>query len=888
MRNNLRSTVVLFVCAMLLAAGAPAQQFEFLPGAQYDPTIPTLEKVVGHAWGAQITMHHEAERYLHALADASPRVRLVRFGETWEGKSLYYLVISSEANLARIGEIQAGMKRLADPRRTPRADAERLIGSIVPVTWLTYGVHGNEISSPDAALLTAYHLAAALNDAVVSEILEKSVVIIDPMQNPDGRDRFINYFRQTAGRWPDADPQAAEHNEVWPAGRFNHYLFDMNRDWFAGTQKESRARVAAYQEWFPVVFVDLHEMGGNSTYYFAPPADPVNPNVPEAQQKWWERYGRNNAAWFDRHRIDYFTRDVFDSFYPGYGEGWPLFHGSIGMTYEQASTRGLVFERRDKSVLHYRETVRNHFLTSLATAETTAKNARDLLQYFYDYRRTAVEEGQRETIKEYILPPGRDPNRTAKLAARLIAQGIEVRQAEAAFTNPRAQDFFTGATSSREFPAGTYVVSLAQPAKRLAKTLLDRHTPMDDEFVAEQIRRRERRQGDQIYDVTAWSLPLIYDVECYPAEQASQGRFRTLSEAPRPAGRVSGRAHLHYLIRWGTNSAAAALADLHRQGVKVWATSQPFRINNTDFPRGSLIIKVAENGEDVHAMMEEAASNHGVEIHSTDHAWVESGQNLGSNYVFPLAVPRIALAWNMPTNPMSAGWTRYVLEQMYGLPVTLLHTMQIPFLDLSRYNVLILPNASGIGGGYPGLLGENGARRLRAWLEQGGTLITFGAATRWLTEEKVGLLASEREMQTPEKKEGKPEGFDYEAFIQPDREPYPPIAGAIFRVTVDDEHFLGYGYPGRAFVMVSGNNVMLPLKLDKGRNVAVYVAGEEGLVAGFAWAETHKALGGKAYLMHTSVGRGNVVAFSEEPTFRAFMDGLNLLVLNGVFFGPNP
>jgi hypothetical protein len=895
---------VCLALTFLLAGAAQAQEFEFFPGAQYDPTIPTLRAVVGHHHGERITSHAEAERYLKALAAAAPqRVRLEEHGVTWEGRTLYHLILASPANLARLDQVKAGMQKLADPRKTTDGEAESLIRDLPAVTWLAYGVHGNEISSTDAALLAAYHLLAAQDDETARLILDQSIVILDPMQNPDGRDRFVHYFRGTVGRWPDADPQAAEHNETWPSGRSNHYLFDMNRDWFALTQPETRGRIRAYLEWFPVVFVDLHEMGGNSTYYFAPPAQPYNPNLTGPQVEWLNRYGRNNARWFDRLRFDYFTREIFDSFYPGYGEGWPMFHGSIGMTYEQASARGLLFERSDKTTLHYRDSVRHHFVASLSTAETTAKNRQALLRYLYDYRKSAIQEGQREPVKEYILPPGRDPNRAAKLAANLMAQGIEVRRAEAAFTNARVRGYFEDAVQSKEFPAGTFVISLAQPAKRLIKTLLDKHVPAGKDWIDRQEMLRKKRLPQEIYDVTGWSLPLIYDVEIYTAEQPSSGHIPLLTAPPAPAGSVrGGQAHLAYVIAWGANSAAAALADLFRQQVRVHSSDRAFTLGQAKFPAGSLIIKVKDNPADLHARLEKLAAAHGVEVHPTDEAWVEDGVNFGSGWVRYLEPPKVALAWNDPTSSLSAGWTRYLLEQQYGVPVTLLHASRLAGADLSKYNVLILPDS--FGAGYTQRVGEAGARRIKDWVQAGGTLIAFSAATRWLTDEKVGLLATHRELRSgkpdkPEKEqkpaEGKPSGdakppaepYDVEKAIQPDRELPDEIPGAILRAQVDGEHWLGFGYPGATNVLVESNTILAPLKLDQGRNVVLFEPNAGQVVlSGLVWEENRKQIAGKAYLLHQPHGRGHVVAFAEDPNYRAFCDGLNLLFLNGVLLGP--
>jgi hypothetical protein len=897
---------------------SPAQSFEFFPGARYDAAIPTLKQVVGHDWAERITMHHEMEKYVTALQQAAPtRVKLVKYAETWEGKALYYLIIGSPANIGRLEEIRSNMQKLADPRQISQADATRIIGNQPSIVWLICGVHGNEISSVDAGLLTAYHLLAAQNDELVNNALKNSLVIIDPMQNPDGRDRFINYFRQNMGRWPSADLQSAEHNEVWPGGRTNHYLFDMNRDWFAQTQPETRGRTKAYLDWFPQVFADLHEMGTDSAYYFAPPSLPYNPNITKPQLEWLRTFGRNNGKWFDRFRFDYFTRENYDSFYPGYGEGWPMFHGSIGMTFEQASARGLVARRSDETDMQYRDTVHHHFIAALSTIELTSTSREQVLRYFYDYRRTAVEEGGKETIKEYIIPPGTDPNRSARLAASLMASGIEVKRADAPFRNPAARDYLTEQSQAREFPAGTFIVSLSQPAKRLAKTLLDKETLQDKQFIDEQRVRNQKRQPEEFYDVTAWSLPYLYDITCYRAETASTGQFTVLKDTPKPVGRAPrAKASLAYLIPWGTQSAGSALADLFRQDIRVHSSDKSFRLNGETFPAGTLIVKVKDNPADLYERINALVSKHGVDVVATDTAWVEDGPNFGSASVRYLTRPQVALAYNSPVSASSAGWTRYLIEQRYGYPVTTIRADQLRTTDLTKYNVIILPDS---GQGYTAALGDGA--RLREWMSAGGTLVTYGGATSWAADEKVNLLPARREHR--DKGDAKPEKRDQpvdgtvasrpvgrsgdisesqapakpaepsastqssvERAIEPKEEWPSSTPGAILRVSVERTHWLGFGYGDTTTILLDSNRIFTPLRLDQGTNVARYLADDRLVASGLVWDDAKKQLPNKPFLMHVRQGRGHLVAFAEDPAYRAFLEGLDIMLLNAIFLGP--
>ena len=520
------------------------------------------------------------------------------------------------------------------------------------------------------------------------------------------------------------------------------------------------------------------------------------------------------------------------------------------------------------------------------------------MRYFYDYRRTAVEEAKNEIVKEYIIAPGNDARRADRFATMLMNNGIEVKRAESAFSNPKARDYYEDKLEARQFPVGTYLVSLSQPAKRLLKTLMDKKTEQDKEFVEVQRKRLSQRQRDEFYDVTAWSLPLIWDVTCYTTETESKGQFTLLRDKPKYQGQMRGnQASLAYLLPWNSQAAAVALADLFRQDIRVHSADKEFKLNGNTFPRGSLIIKVKDNPADLHERLQKVAAAHSVDIYSTDESWVEGGINFGSANVQYLKRPRVALAYNTPTSSNSVGWTRYLIEQRYGYPVTTVRTEQLGLMNLSNYNVLILPDGSR--GGYTQMLNP---ARLREWVANGGTLITLGEASAWLADEKVALLTTKLEKRKKaetrpadtkaEAKDSKPPaqpedtGKAIDKALEPEEELPSNTPGAIARLSVNQEHWLGFGFGETTNTIVESNRIFTPLKLDKGVNIARYLPEGKMLLSGLMWEDAQAQLPGKAFLLYSRLGSGHIVAFAEDPNYRAFLDGLNLMLMNAIFFGP--
>lgn len=891
--------LITLAATSLLAVNAFAQEsIDFWPGADYDPSVPTVESVLGHTAGERITWHADAIRYFEALEAARPdQVTIHRYAQTWEGRDLIYVVVSSAENMARIDGVKSGMQQLRNAGSTSGDAANRIIASQPAVTWLSYGVHGNEISSTDAAMLTAYHLLASRGDARAADILRESVVVIDPMQNPDGRDRFIHHFEMSEGLEPNSDRLSAEHNEPWPGGRTNHYLFDMNRDWFILTQPETRGRIDALQEWFPVAFVDLHEMGSNSTYYFAPEAVPFNPHLAADQRASLELFGKTNARWFDHFGLDYFTREVYDAFYPGYGASWPSYFGSIAMTYEQASSRGLVVRKYDGVEMTYAETVRNHFVTSLGTAETVASNREKFLRDFYDYQRSAIAEGGSEDIRAYILPTQRDQAGADKLAGLLTRQGVQVGVASEGFR-----------ACGTSYAAGSYVINLAQPAKRLVRTLMDADVPIDPEFMEEQERRRAKGLPDEIYDTTAWSLPLMMNIESQACSRAvSVATTPATSQFPKP-GSVGGRASVSYLVPWGEATSVRFLSNALRDGMSVKSSDKAFTHQGREYPAGTLIIDVADNAEGIHASIAEIAESAGANVVAVDDSWVSDGPNFGSENVVRFNAPRVAIAWDRPTSSYSAGNTRFVIERQFDYPVTPIRTQQIGGADLARFQVLILPEAWG--GGYGGTLGEEGLANLKAWVSKGGVLIAVGNANRWLADANIDLTSIRRENRVVESDDddkkgggnGKGDGDgeekdptvegsyltsaeDLEKAITPEKDDPDSMGGVLVNASVDPDHWLGAGVASNLHVLVRGTDIYTPIKLDKGVNVARYESADDLLASGYIWEENRKQLAFKPFVVVQPEGRGFVISFTQDPNVRAYLDGLNVIFMNAIFRG---
>jgi hypothetical protein len=865
---------LVFAAPIPAFAQAPAPSAPLLAGPAYDEAIPTPERVLGYALGDRLSRSADVLRYFEALAAAAPdRMILGRYGQTWEGRPLPYAIIASPSNLRRISAIREASLALTDGRATTQGQAQAIIADQPAIVWLMYSVHGNEISPAEAAMATARHLLAS-RDPEVAEWLNNVVVILVPTQNPDGRDRFMSNYYEALGLEPDPDGVSVERDEPWPSGRPNHYLFDLNRDWFALTQPETRGHSALMLTWRPQVVVDAHEMGTDDPFFFPPEAEPLNPLLPEAQLRARHLFGQGNAAAFDREGVEYYTREIFDAFYPGYGDGWPSYLGAVGMTYEQGSARGLTARRSTGEILTYRTTVRNHFLASLATIRTASQNRAQLLTDFAAYYRTAVAEGGSGS---WLLARGDvDPGSADALAALLARQGVEVTRASAAFS-----------ACGRQYRPGDYIIRRGQPLGRLLQVLMDPSIVMREGFVEAQEARRRHGLYAEVYDITAWALPGSYGVDAVECRSTPSVAAEAV-DAEGLRGSVTGAADpVAYVVPSGSQAMGVMTRAL-RAGLRVRSPEAAFTLVDRTFPAGSMIISRPEDDPAFDQTMADIAEAAGAEIIGVDSTWVTEGPNFASDRSPIIPPVRIALAWDEPTDSSSAGAIRYILEQRYGYPVSIIRTENLGRADLSRYQVIILPDAWG---SYDAAL----AGPLRAWVQRGGNLVGIGSGADLMMVGDSPMLATAREPLLSE--DGNPvpapdaepriiQGADgYAEAIRPAEQTPDSVLGVLAQVEVDRQHWLSAGLPDRLTVLVNGAAIYEPLRLDEGTNVLRYVSADELPVAGHLWAENRAQLAFKPYVMSTSLGRGQVIAFTQDPTFRGFLHGQDVLFLNAIFRG---
>ncbi|HUF18115.1 MAG TPA: M14 family zinc carboxypeptidase [Thermoanaerobaculia bacterium] len=821
------------------------------------PSEPTL----GYPIGERFTPHHRIVAFFESLQASSPLVRIHEYGRTYEGRPLIYAVVTSAANHERLEQIRMNALAIGRPDTTTRARALEIAADTPAVVMLAFGIHGNESSSSEAAMLLARRLVAG--DQSTNEILENTIVLIDPLQNPDGRERYVHWFLQSQGLEPDPNPDALQHFEPWPGGRFNHYLNDMNRDWATGSQMETRARHRLFQRWQPNVVVDFHEMSYQSNYFFPPTASPLNENIGGEIQKWYEIFGRANAEAFSERGWPFFVGEYFDLFYPGYGDSWPSLHGAIGMTYEMAGggRGGAAVLREDGTILTLADRSLRHFTTAMATLQTAAANRGELLMRTYD----ALAAHVRGSGVTWVILPY-SPNFQHALSL-LESQGVEIGVLDRA-TQLRVTPYEGGSPIRREFPAGSALISSRQPQGGLVKSLMERNPKLPPAFIEGQRRKIDADESDDFYDITAWAVPLAHNLEVFTGEGSMEAPVSPWRAPASPASVA--KASFGYMIDGRDPNVYRAVGRLLEREIRFGVSATEFRQNERLYHRGSVLIQVSNNDEStLHETIQQISAESGARLHAVMSGW-PGELALGSQQIRHVRDPRIALVGGEGTSPTAFGMLWYTLDVEEKIPHSVIPLNRLASLDLNRYRVLIFPE----GGGYSNHIRGDAIEKLKSWIRAGGTVVAIGGAAAFLRSKDVAI--SKLQQWPGEKK-------DDEA-SEPARYNDYRIPGAAFDTRINERSYLTFGIPSAPPVLLEGTVTLLPAShaIDN----IVTVEPENPLLSGFAWPESIERVRGSAWLVQEPFGSGRVITFADEPYYRLFWRGTLPMFLNAALYSP--
>lgn len=867
-KNPLPLPGLLALSALSLGAQSPALS-GLLPSEPVRPGVPQPPTTLG----LRYTPHEALVGYARRLAEAAPdRVRWELLNVTEEGREQVLLVISHPDNMARLEALRALNGKLADPRLCTGEEADRLAAENPAFVWLGYSIHGAEPSGSEASLAVAYHFAASTDPAVLEQ-LRKVVLLLDLTQNPDGRARLIRDVEEATQGTNPADPEDAQNRPRWPSGRYNHRLFDLNRDWAWQTQGESRAKAQAFRHWNPQVLADHHEMGAESTYYFPPTMAPLHAAIPDAFKHRWQRtFGGGVARAFDARGWAYFTRDVFDLFYPSYGDSWPSLQGVVGMTFEVAGQTGLAYQRRDGEVLTLMDRVRRHTTASLATVATAAEHRQALLSDFAKVRREQVARGP--AAGAFLLGEGADPARTRELVALLQRNGLEVHRTTAAVQGG-LEPIAVEKLEARA-PAGSYLVPLDQPRGGLAQALLEKEAAFGPK---------------PSYDVTGWSLPLNFGI---PAWFARTRPAVGLEPVKAPPSADLPEARWGYLLPAGFEGRERTLAALLQQGFRAWVVTEEVTLRGVRHAPGAVVVRPGKDQPlaGLTVALRGLQGRNGHPVLALDSAQVEQGPDLGSGRVAPLGRPRIAVLMDHPANPSALGAVIHTLREA-GLSFTQIRVSDLGRARLSRFTHLVVVDDNGSGQAWKSALGDGA--RLKAWLQEGGCLVGLQGGAAYAS--RAGLMqagfrfldkrAEEARLKEKDPKR-EPEKPKAEDLLQPwgsreDRALQESIPGALLRVKVDGSHPLAWGLHGAEGAVVNLSDPILELS-PAGETPLHYPKGPLK-VAGLLATPLEEKLALTAYALREPQGQGTVVAFAGDPVFRANQPFTRRAFLNAIFFG---
>ncbi|MEO0554357.1 MAG: M14 family metallopeptidase [Bacteroidota bacterium] len=816
--------------------------------------LKSPEQFLGYKLGERFTRHYKVVEYVNHVAQTSPNVKIHQYGETYEHRALVSVLISSPENIDNWDNI----------RQNNLIRAKMIEGRVsndnIAIVWLSYNIHGNEASSTEASMKTIYELATADR---AKEWMKNTVVIMDPGINPDGRDRYVNFYNQYGNKHFNPNGDAMEHREPWPGGRPNHYLFDLNRDWAWQTQQESVSRMQLYNEVMPHIHVDFHEQGYNSPYYFAPAAEPYHEVITPWQREFQITIGKNHAKYFDEKNWLYFTKERFDLLYPSYGDTYPTYNGAIGMTYEQAghgfAGLGIITEYGDTLTLKNR--IDHHYTTGISTVEISSQNASKLTSEFEAYFEKNVNNPDGK-YKSYIVKGSNNPDKMAALTRFLDKQKIKygtgkTRKAINGFS------YLKNGNTSVSVGGGDLVINTYQPKSKLVTALFEPMAKLSDTLT---------------YDITAWSLPYAYGLDAYALTE----KVTLSGEYKLPIAKKieEGEKPYAYISKYNSLEDVKWLTELIKAGLNLRIAHKPVTLNGKTYQRGSIVATRRTNekfGPQFDKIIQDAAKTYARSIDAVYTGFADSGVDLGSGEIAKLETPKIAVLSGEQTSSLGFGEVWHFFEQQINYPITVISTSYFSRINLDDYNVLIVPN------GRYRLFDEAALSKLSSWISDGGKLLLIGNALRSFAGKNGFILKDPSDEEKKNNKEN--ENGLLKPFDSYERDGLSSsIFGAIFKVSLDNSNPLAYGY-GKEYYSLKTSSQRFAY-LDGGQNIGV-LKGNSKPVSGFAGFKALNKLENSLVFGVQQKGRGQVVYFVDNPLFRAFWENGKLLFSNAVFIVGN-
>lgn len=811
----------------------------YLPNISYNPAIPTPAQFLGYEVGAWHTSHDQLVAYMRELARSSDRVHLREYGRTHEQRPMLCLTITSPANYARIDAIRTERQKLIDPAQSDQLN----IRNMPAVNYMGYSIHGNEASGCNASMLVAYYLAAGQSPEI-NQLLDNTIVLLDPCFNPDGMQRFSSWVNSRRSKQSTPDPAGDEFNEPWPRGRYNHYWFDLNRDWLVAQQPETSGRVAIFQEWHPNVLTDHHEMGSNSTFFFQPGVPTrVNPITPARNQELTAKIAEFHARILSEKNIPFYTGENFDDFYYGKGSTYPDVNGSIGILFEQASSRGSAQETQN-GLLTFPYSIRNQVLTSLSTLQAVGAMRIELNEYQRDFFKTALAESRKDVVKGYIFSDASRDLPARSFLELLMRHQIDVRNTEQDIT-----------VNGRSYPAGSaFWVPMEQKNYRLIKGIFTRQTVFSDSI---------------FYDISAWTLPDAFGLQWDAVSDIPKNwkQKEGIALTSRYAlARISEPAYAYGIDAVGYE-VPEILGRLLAEGVRVKVALKPFSSDGHSYAAGSLIIPSDRQPLSPEALLERMNRlETDIPVYIITNGLTPTGPDLGSENFPVIRAPKILLLTGRGVTPENAGEMWHLLDTRYGIPVTCVETNRLDDVNLQRYNVILMAE-----GNYNNVSPD----KIRQFVQNGGTVIGIGSALKWLA--KQNLLTVEFKTTSSSKNTRRPYDNAEEDMAAK------RLPGCILEARLDLTHPVCFGYERDHLPVFIGDSIFMELPRNPYATPVVFT--ENPLLAGYLNASFQPLAKNAAGVVVGGTGNGRVIGFAGNPNFRAFWYGTNRLFANAVLFG---